>query len=499
VAMKHCFVGIDVGLTAAKAAAFDETGRELRTYSAPNPRVAVAADRQEVDMHALWATVSTVLTSLTTWLESEGWVPRAVGATGHGNGLYLVDESLEPVRPAIASNDSRAEGIVAGIAPADRARMQVVTGSVPWAGQPGVLLRWLQDNEPESLNRARWVLSCKDWMTTRLIGMPSADFSDASACGLVSLEDRDYEPRVFDMLGLSRDRMFLLPPLAASDSVVGEITAAAAAETGLPVGIPVVAGCMDCVASPLGAGSVNETDVTIIVGTWAINSVVVPVSSAPPNVTLNALLPNPGVMLAQEVAPTSAASIEWFSSLMSSMSVDTVTPRQLLAAAADVPAGADGLMFLPFIHGAPEHLGASGSLLGAKGSHGYREIARAVAEGITQYHRVQLEKLCSSGAIVSDEPWTLAGGGAKNPLWAQMFADIIGHPVRRQLGTELGARGVASLAAAGVGAELDAWRTSPDPKLVVDPGADRQPYREQAARFDAVLAAMGAVWSEVQI
>lgn len=497
-AMKHCFVGIDVGLTAAKAAAFDETGRELRTYSAPNPRIAVAADRQEVDMNALWETVSTVLTRLTTWLESEGWVPRAVGATGHGNGLYLVDEALQPVRRAIASNDSRAEGIVAGIAPADRESMQVVTGSVPWAGQPGVLLRWIQDHEPESLNQTRWVLSCKDWLATQLTGAPSADFSDASACGLVSLADRDYEPRVFDMLGLPRARMSLLPPLAASDSVVGEITGVAAAQTGLPVGIPVVAGCMDCVASPLGAGSVNETDVTIIVGTWAINSVVVPAGSPPPNVTLNALLPDKAVMLAQEVAPTSAASIEWFSSLMSTLSVDAITPRHLLDAAADVPAGADGLLFLPFIHGAPEHLGASGSLLGAKGSHGYREIARAVAEGITQYHRVQLQKLCSSGAVVSDEPWTLAGGGAKNPLWAQMFADIIGHPVRRQLGTELGARGVASLAAAGVGANLGDWRTDPDPKLVVHPGVDRQPYREQAARFDAVLAAMGPVWTRVQ-
>ncbi|WP_090711262.1 FGGY-family carbohydrate kinase [Mycetocola miduiensis] len=496
--MKHCFVGIDVGLTAAKAAAFDDTGRELRTYSAPNPRIAVAADRQEVDMYALWATVSGVLTSLTTWLDSEGWAPQAVGVTGHGNGLYLVDELLQPVRRAIASNDSRAEGIVAGIAPADRASMQIVTGSVPWAGQPGVLLRWLQEHEPESLDRTRWVLSCKDWLTTRLIGRPSADFSDASACGLVSLADRDYEPRVFDMLGLPRAQMALLPPLAASDSIVGEITAIAASETGLPVGIPVVAGCMDCVASPLGAGSVSETDVTIIVGTWAINSVVVPVGSTPPNVTLNALLPDKQVMLAQEVAPTSAASIEWFSSLMSTVSVDAITPRQLLAAAADVPAGADGLLFLPFIHGAPEHLGASGSLLGAKGSHGYREIARAVAEGITQYHRVQLEKLCASGALVSEEPWTLAGGGAKNPLWAQMFADIIGHPVRRQLGTELGARGVASLAAAGAGADLEGWRTNPDPKLVVHPGVDRQQYRKQSARFDAVLAAMGSVWSEVQ-
>lgn len=495
--MKQCFVGIDVGLTAAKAAAFDADGNELRTYSAANPREAVASDRQEIDMLELWDVVAGVLGSLTSWLAAEGWTIGAVGATGHGNGLYLVDEELRPVRPAIASTDSRAESIVASLEAATVEHTRELTGSMPWAAQPGVLLRWLHDNEPEALQRARWVLTCKDWVTTCLTGQTSADFSDASACGLVRLSDRAYEPAVFDMLGVPREIMRMLPALADSNQVVGTITPEAAARSGLPVGTPVVAGCMDCVASPIGAGSIDRGDVTIIVGTWAINSVVVPVNEVPPRVTLNALLPDPELMLAQEVAPTSAASIEWYSSLMSTMAIDAVTPRQLLDSAARVPAGADGLLFLPFIHGAPEHLGASGTLLGAKGSHGHHEIARAVAEGITQYHRAQIEKVRVSGAMLSSDPWTLAGGGAKNPLWAQMFADILGHPVRRQLGTELGARGVASLAASGIGIDTTCWRVSPDPTLVVEPGDDHLTYRRQADRFDRVLAAMGTVWTEL--
>ena len=493
--MKKCYVGVDVGLTAAKAAAFDQEGRELRTFSAPNPRAAVNRDYQEIDMLALREVVVRVLSKLTDWLDAEGWVPAAVGVTGHGNGLYLVDEQLRPVRPAIASTDSRAERIVGRIDPAEVQRMQAITGSVPWAGQPAVLLRWLHDHEPEALERARWVLTCKDWITACLTDQVSADFSDASACGLLSLASRDYEPGVLAMLGLPATLRELLPPLATSDSVVGEVTESMAAVTGLPAGTPVVAGCMDCVASPLGAGSVDRGDVTIIVGTWAINSVVVPHNQRPPAVTLNALLPDPATMLAQEVAPTSAAAMEWFASMMSTLAADPVTPQQLLHAAADVPAGADGLLFLPFIHGAPEHLGASGTLIGAKGSHGYREVARAVTEGVTQYHRVQVEKLRRSGAQVSDQPWTLAGGGARNPVWAQMFADVIGHPMRRQLGTELGARGVAWLAARGARADTEGWRIDPDPALVVVPGPDRETYRRQAERFDHTLRALGAAWS----
>lgn len=494
--MKRCLIGIDVGLTAAKAAAFDECGTELHTVSAPNLRVAVAADRQEIDMPALWDVVAGMLSQLTTWLAADGWTVRGVGATGHGNGLYLVDENLRPVRPAFASTDSRGAGIVASLDPVLADRVRLVTGSVPWAAQPGALLRWLYDHEPDSLSRSRWALSCKDWIVACLTGRPSADYSDASACGLVNLAERAYEPVVFDLFGLPRNLMSLLPGLRRSDEVFGTVTPAASVRTGLPAGTPVVAGCMDCVASPIGTGSLALGDVTVIAGTWAISSVVVPVAE-PPRVTLNVLLPDPEHMLALEVAPTSAASLEWFSSVVSERSGEAVGAQDLLKAAAMVPAGADGLLFLPFVHGAPEKPGASGTLLGLRDNHGYNELARAVTEGITQYYRVQLEKVRASGAAISEKPWMLAGGGARSLLWTQMFADIVEHPVYRQLDTELGARGVASLAAAGIGMDTEAWRPVPDPSLIVTPGSDCAAYRSQSERFDRVLNAMLGVWAEL--
>ncbi|TFV81058.1 carbohydrate kinase [Microbacterium sp. dk485] len=492
--MSTCVIGIDVGLTSAKAAAFDEAGNEIRTVSAPNPRVAVSRERQEVDMDALWDVVADVLRDLTADLARDGWTIAAVAATGHGNGLYLVDEDLRPVRTAIASTDHRAEAIVASLDAAEVERVRRVTGSMPWAAQPGVLLRWLHDHEPDVLQRSRWALTCKDWIAACLAGSAQADLSDSSGCGLVNLATRDYEPAVLELLGLPADSSRLFPPLRASDEVVGAVTADASARTGLPLGTPVVAGCMDCVASPLGAGATALGDVTVIVGTWAINSVVVPADTDPPRVTINALLPDPAAMLAMEVAPTSAASIEWAAGLLGARATIPVTPRDLLTAGQSAPPLADGLLFLPFIHGAPEHLGASGTFLGVKGNHGYPHVARAVAEGITQYHRVQLGKVRSSGAEVSAGPWTLAGGGAKNPVWAQMFADVVGHPMRRQLGTELGARGVAWLAARGVGMDTAAWHAEPDPRLVVEPGECAADYARQSATFDRALSAMRAVW-----
>lgn len=494
-----CTVGIDVGLTMAKAAAFDRSGRELVSFGAPNPRIAVMRDRQEIDMDSLWETVAGVLRRVTIWLEREGWQVAAVGQTGHGNGLYLVDERLRPVRPAIASTDTRAESLVARLEPAAVERMRRSTGSVPWAAQPAVLLRWLHDHEEEAVSRSRWALSCKDWIACCLTGSVSADCSDASACGLVALRSREYDPAALETVGLPSSLLGLFPDLSESNEVVGRVNGAAAAATGLAIGTPVVAGCMDCVASPIGAGSVGEGDVTVIVGTWAINSVVVPVADEPPRVTLNALLPEPGFMLAQEVAPTSVANLEWLSTVLAGAGAAGIDPRRLMEAAAAAAPGAGGILFLPFIHGSPEHLGSSGALLGLRGDHRYPEIARAVAEGITQYHRAQLQRLRNSGATVSQAPWTLAGGGAKNEFWAQMFADIAGHAMRRQLQSELGARGAALLAAQGAGIDTADWNhPGEEDGLLVRPGPDREVYRQQAEAFDRCVGSMRPIWSLFQ-
>jgi L-xylulokinase len=496
-ASKACYIGVDIGLTSAKAAGFDSCGAELFTVRADNPRAAVSIDRQEIDMVGLWDVVSRVLSELTAWLASHDFQPRGIGVTGHGNGLYAVDNDLRPVRPAIASTDNRAEKIVERSMAKGIDAERLRTGSVPWAGQPSVLLAWLAESEPESFAATAWVLSCKDWITTCLTGAPTADLSDASGCGLVDLSLREYDPAVFERLGLPAKTIYKFPQLRASNEIVGTVTAMAAGRTGLRRGLPVIAGCMDCIASPIGAGSTQEKDVTIIVGTWAINSVVVPTTMAPPNVTLNALLPEQGLMLAQEDAPTSAANLEWLAGVITTTVEHSVTTRNLLGAAEDAPAGSNGLIFLPFVHGAPGHRGASGTLLGAKGLHTHAHLARAVAEGVAQYHRVQLETMKSSGMVLTDGPWTLAGGGARNPLWAQIFADVIEHSVRRQMGTELGARGVASLVHSGLGGNVADWLYETEDSLLVHPSENVDRYRKQARIFDSVLSNMGRVWGNM--
>lgn len=495
---KRCYLSIDAGLTSTKATAFDGSGRELHVVSARMPKTYVSAHRHDIDMVKLSASVDALLIELTARLEREGYEPAGIGVAAHGNGIYPVDASMRPVAPAIASSDSRAQQIVDAIGAADVDRLAQRTGSVPWAAQPSILLRWFRDREPETYAAVRWVLTCKDWLTSQLTGAVSADYSDASACGLVALDTLKYDSTALDILGMPAGDLSRFPPLHRSGDVVGTVSAAAGRRTNLPAGLPVIAGSIDAVAAAVGAGARNVGDVTIIVGTFAINAVVVPTQTPAPRVNLSAIMPNPSLMLAMEVAPTSATNLDWFARACVPAGDAPAEAPVLLREAASVAVGADGLLFLPFVDGAPEHPDASGTFLGISGAHRRGHLTRAVIEGVAQYHRVLLDRVVASGAEIDDRPWRLAGGGARSDLWAQIFADVLGRPIRRQLASELGAKGIASLVAAAVSSAGDDWTPNDRDDLCVVPGPNRSAYERQSGLFDRCVAALAPAWAEIE-
>lgn len=493
--MTTCYIGIDVGLTSAKVSAFDQHGNHLHTVTQSSPRTATQASYQEVDLVQLWSTVAAALRAVTDNLAVHGHQVGGIGVTGAGNGAYLVADDLTPTRRGIASTDNRAEPLVAALDGPAMESLREKTGSRPWAAQTPVLLAWLAEHEPEVLRNTRWIFTCKEWVTSCLTGRPSADISDASAAGLMNLATGDYEPELLGVFGLDADVLDKLPPLSKPHDLVGEVTNTAADQTGVPVGTPVVAGCVDVVAAPFGAGSTNDSDVTIISGTWGINSVVHRLNGPPPNVTLSVLFGEPGVVFAQEDAPTSMANMEWLTQIIRGFGQAEVDSVSLVNSLDQSAPGAEGLLFIPFLYGAPRYRGASASLLGQQGHQRSADVARAVAEGITQYHRVQLRHLENQGVQLSTEPWTLVGGGARHPVWAQIFANVLGHPVRRQTEPELGSRGVASLAFRGTEGNPKLWRHEESVDSVIEPNEERSVYQRQADYFDDAVEHLAPLWA----
>ncbi|MDR0489215.1 MAG: carbohydrate kinase [Propionibacteriaceae bacterium] len=485
-----CYIGIDLGLSRIKASAFDSNGHQLTSCGLATPRSIVSSLIHEVDMEELAHRVLLILRDVVTKVGSLGYQIAGLGVTGHGNGLYLVDENLVPVAPGIASSDGRALGYASRIPEDLQKEIHEATGSRPWAAQPLPLLRWIRDEQPEVYSRIRWVLCCKDWILASLTGVASTDYSDASACGILNLRSRKLSRIPFEAFGLV-DAQDFVPSLHPSGDLVGGVLTTVAEFTGLPEGLPVIAGCMDCIASALGTGTRNPGEVTVIAGTWAINAVIGP-SGPPPAVGMVALLPDPTQMLCMEVSPASVTNIDWLCGALGTPE-EPQTISTLLAEADKVPPGADGLIFLPFVNGSGTTEPASGTFVGASSFHTRGHLVRAVLEGVAHYHRVQLERVVATGLVAPDQAWQLAGGGMKSTLWAQIFADIIRQRLHRHLDRELGALGVASLVARAVGQSDSGWFDG-DHIDVFEPGPHSDFYQKQAATFDAVMLAMTPVW-----
>jgi len=202
------YVGIDVGTSMVKAAAFDSDGRELAVEARP-VGLALHGGVVEQDMEEVYAAVVGVLEALTAR------VPGPVelgGLTGQGDGVWLVDKEGRPVRPAASWMDGRAHELLdQWLADGTFETVFRRTGSAMFPGCPGPLLAWFDRYEPKSLDAAATALYCKDMVFRRLTGAPvTTDVSDASM-PFLDPRTRMYDNRVVELLGLTHRRGLLAP------------------------------------------------------------------------------------------------------------------------------------------------------------------------------------------------------------------------------------------------------------------------------------------------
>src|SRR5262245_11686403 len=266
-------LGVDAGQTVTKAALFDLSGRELAVASAGTRTVSARPRWQERDMDEAWTQTAQAIRRCLAEAAVEPASVRAVGLCGHNDGVHLVDAAGRPVRPAILATDSRAyvqaERMRAGEL---GTRALELTGQVPVAYSPAPLLAWLREHEPRALDRARYLLFCKDWLRLCLTGEVATDPSEASAF-CTDVHTQTWSPAVLELFGLA-GLARLLPPIVDSAAVVGTVTAGAGELTGLRAGTPVVTGAHDVDAAALGIGAVAPGSLSLVMGTFSINQVV---------------------------------------------------------------------------------------------------------------------------------------------------------------------------------------------------------------------------------
>ncbi len=454
---RTAYLGIDAGGTLVKAALFDEYGQAMGIGTTPVSTLTPQPRHAERDMDDLWRGVVGAIRAALAAAPSDLDDIVAVGVTGFGNGLFLLDRDGRPVHPAILSTDSRAFEIVKdwqarGLEQAVRE----ATWQGVWTGKPLPLLAWLARNRPHVIDRAATITCCKDYIRYRLTGRLVNELTDLSSASLIDGATALPPAEAWRPLDMAWAADLLPADPLQPQEIAGEITAAIAAETGLQAGTPVVAGAADVVVAHLGSGVVDLQTVGIIAGTWSINQRL----TAGPVVTdgsrfATTMTHDPETHLAIEASPTSAGNLAWFvRTLMARDQVDAdrddvsiyeICNREV----ADATTDQRSPVFIPQVNGAFEAGRARGAFVGLESWHRRGDLLRAIYEGIACEHRLHVERL------VGDGTWPdlvrLSGGAARSKEWVRIFADVLEAAVEVPQGTELGALGLAILAAVGTG------------------------------------------------
>ncbi len=446
------FIGIDSSTTATKALLIDEQGDVVAVaateygYETPRPLWS------EQDPDLWWEGTAN---SIRQVLATSGVKPdevHGIGLTGQMHGLVLLDEGGRVLRPAILWNDQRTGAQCDEIRRRlGKERLIQITGNNALTGFTAPKILWVQEQEPEVWAQARHILLPKDYVRYKLTGEYAIDKADGAGTILFDLRERDWSPEVLAALNIPTD---YLPPTHEGPSITGYLSHEAAAATGLRIGIPVMAGGGDQAAGAVGVGAVQPGVVSLALGT---SGVVFATTGGPfiePEGRLHAFCHAvPGRWHFMGVMLSAAGSLRWHR--------DTFAPGvsfdDLLAPAANVPIGCEGLLFLPYLTGErtphPDPL-ARGAFVGLTVRHSLPHLSRAVIEGVSFGLRDSFELIKSgSGAAITQV--RVSGGGAKSPLWRQILADIMNAELVTVNTTEGAAYGAALLAGVGAGAWPD--------------------------------------------
>lgn len=445
-------LGLDISTTGAKALIIDEAGSVIAVANSPQPISQPKPLWSEQDPADWWDGIVNSIRNALADSGLRGDDISAIGLTGQMHGLVLLDEQGDVLRPSILWNDQRTQLQCDHMTEViGQQRLIELTGNPALTGFTAPKILWVRDNEPAVYARARQVLLPKDYIRFKLSDAYATDLAGAAGTSLLNVAERAWSDEVLDALHIPRDWM---PPVHEGTQVTSTVSAAAAAATGLRAGTPIVGGGGDQAAGAVGMGCVTPDKIGVTVGTSGV--VFAPLSgyAYEPEGRLHAFChAAPATWHFMGVMLSAAGSLQWYK--------DTFAPDldydALLAEAAIIPAGSEGLFFLPYLTGErtphPDPL-ARGAFIGMTSRHSRGHMTRAVLEGVAFGLKDSFTLIDQAGLPDAFE-LRISGGGAKSPVWQRIIADVLDAPLVNVNTTEGGAFGAAILAAVAAGAFAD--------------------------------------------
>ena len=481
-------LGIDVGTTGCKVVVSDLEARILGIGAAPyrvhTPRPSWA----EQEVTALWEGVVHAVREAMAAVQVAPSRVRALSLSGALHSILPVDAAGQPLTPALIWADARsAEHVRRLRAEVDPGALYRRTGCPLQAMYPLAKLVWLRQALPEAFRKAHVFLSIKDYIVRRLTGEFIADYAIASGSGLMDIGRLRWDRAALDLAGVVEER---LPLLSAPETQIDGLQAEAAEALGLPRGVTVVLGGSDGALANIGAGAVTPGRAALTIGSSGAMRVVTAEPLTHPKEHTWCYLVDAGAYLVGGAINNGGIVLDWLYDTFSETGGRDVEQE----AAAALPPGAEGLLFLPYLNGerCPHwNADARGVIFGLSMRHGRGHLVRATMEGVA----FRMYSIFRALTELTDIAEVRASGGfIRSPLWLQIVADVMGREIvlpDTQEMSGVGAVFVAMKALGLVGTLADAAR-------LVNVGRGAVPNMDHHALYERLFAQFESVYAHLR-
>ena len=454
VAGERVALGLDLGTSGVRVLAVDAEGKVIaetnRSYPLLTPRPGWTEQRPSDWSRETLAALKEMAEAL------KGHEILSLGLSGQMHGMVPLDAQGEPVRNALLWNDQRTGAAVAEML--ERVPLKTFikrTGNPPITGFHAPKLLWLRNEEPDAFAKTKHSLLPKDYLGYVLTGEMRSEPSDNSGTNLFNLETKTWDEEILAALDLSPT---LFPAVIAPHETTGKLTKEMADATGLPAGLPVIAGAGDnaAAATGLGLSSRRPERGSVSLGTSGVIFAPLREPKPDPAGRVHLFCHADGGYNLLGVTLAAAGSLQWYR--------DTFAPNTsfdaLVDSAATSAPGSGGVTFKPYLAGErTPHLNPDvrGSFTGLSLATTQADVVRSVLEGVAFSLRDALDVI---EPLAKLESCLVTGGGARSAFWLQMVADVLGLPLERPTQNQGAAYGAALLALQGVGAVEDATRVA---------------------------------------
>ena len=447
------FLGIDASTTAVKALVFDEVGNVVAEGRSPLELSNPSPDAWEQDASTWWSALCEAVESATAQLGPEHAQTIGALAIAHQRETFVAcDDRGEPLAPALVWMDARCRQEVDDVtSELDADHIHSVSGKVPCTTPSLYKIRFLLERSRPDLAERAAILDVHAFLVERLTGERVTSLASADPLGLVDMKARAWSDELVELSGASRDR---LPRLVEAGTAIGRLLPAVAERLRLSSNLVVVAGAGDGQAAGLGAGITRSSVAYLNAGTAIVTGVL----SREYRVdrafrTLYGGLPD--TFFLESDLKGGTFTIDWLVGRMlgsgSSVSEKAARILELERAAADIPPGSGGLIFVPYLLGVMNPFwddDAAAIAIGLRGDHSPAHLYRACIEGLAFESRLALEHIERASSPIDQV--RVMGGATRSDFAMGIFADVIDAPLVRCATSEATALGAAILARSAI-------------------------------------------------